>query len=148
MQHPTEPDGRTAGAGPAPAQTEREPAAPVASAGAQDAELAEATAQTAGAESAARQVLARWSARFAGWRARLAEVPGGLLVYRVAVAVVGSLVILAGIAMLALPGPGWLTIFLGLGILGTEFKAAHRLTTRIRALAVQAWRWLLQRIRR
>ena len=33
---------------------------------------------------------------------------------------------MAGIAMLALPGPGWLTIAAGLAILATEFVWARR----------------------
>lgn len=43
------------------------------------------------------------------------------------VGTIGVLVILAGIVMLAIPGPGWLTIFLGLAILATEFEVAKRL---------------------
>ena len=45
---------------------------------------------------------------------------------RVAVAVVGGALVLAGIAMIVLPGPGPLVIFLGLGVLATEFAWAHR----------------------
>jgi len=48
-------------------------------------------------------------------------------VYRIGVGVIGGAVIVAGVAMLVLPGPGWLAIFLGLGILSTEFAWAHRL---------------------
>lgn len=43
------------------------------------------------------------------------------------VGVVGTLVLLAGIAMLALPGPGWATIVAGLAILSIEFRWAARL---------------------
>lgn len=43
------------------------------------------------------------------------------------VTLIGGVIIIAGIAMLALPGPGWATIFLGLAILATEFAAANRL---------------------
>lgn len=39
----------------------------------------------------------------------------------------GSSAILAGTAMLVLPGPGLATILLGLAILGTEFAWAKRL---------------------
>jgi hypothetical protein len=52
---------------------------------------------------------------------------------RVVITVIGGTVLLMGVAMLVLPGPGWLTIFAGLGLLATEF----------------AWaRWLLKRARR
>ena len=40
--------------------------------------------------------------------------------------IIGWIVVLAGIAMLALPGPGWVTIFLGFAILATEFASAGK----------------------
>lgn len=46
-------------------------------------------------------------------------------VRQIFVFIVGWLVVLAGIAMLALPGPGWAAIFLGFAILATEFTAAR-----------------------
>jgi uncharacterized protein (TIGR02611 family) len=45
---------------------------------------------------------------------------------RLAVLVLGFVVLGAGIAMLALPGPGLLVIILGLAILATEFAWAER----------------------
>ncbi len=39
---------------------------------------------------------------------------------------VGAAVIIAGLAMLVLPGPGWAAIFLGFAILATEFAFAER----------------------
>ena len=44
-----------------------------------------------------------------------------------AIAVAGFFVILAGIAMLVLPGPGWATIFFGLWIWSKRFGWAHNL---------------------
>jgi uncharacterized protein (TIGR02611 family) len=49
------------------------------------------------------------------------------LLYRSAVAVIGTLVIIGGIILLPLPGPGWVIIFIGLGILASEFEWAARL---------------------
>ncbi|WP_432489482.1 TIGR02611 family protein [Kineococcus sp. SYSU DK018] len=46
--------------------------------------------------------------------------------YRTAVGVVGGAVALLGLLMVPLPGPGWLVVFLGLAILGTEFATARR----------------------
>jgi len=46
---------------------------------------------------------------------------------RIAITVVGIVVLLAGLALLVLPGPGWLLIFVGLSILGTEYVWAQRL---------------------
>jgi uncharacterized protein (TIGR02611 family) len=50
-----------------------------------------------------------------------------------AIALAGLVVIIVGIVLLAAPGPGWLVIFLGLGIWATEFawaKSLLRLTQR------------------
>lgn len=49
------------------------------------------------------------------------------IVYRVIVGVVGSAVLLVGLITIPYPGPGWLTVFLGLAILATEFEWAQRL---------------------
>ncbi|MEX0833486.1 MAG: PGPGW domain-containing protein [Actinomycetota bacterium] len=46
---------------------------------------------------------------------------------RIAVTIAGFAVLLAGIAMLVLPGPGWVAIFAGLAILATEYVWARRL---------------------
>jgi uncharacterized protein (TIGR02611 family) len=47
--------------------------------------------------------------------------------YRVAVAVIGAAVVVGGIILIPLPGPGWLIVFGGLAILATEFEWAGRL---------------------
>lgn len=47
------------------------------------------------------------------------------LSWQVGVFVVGLATIGAGIAMLVLPGPGWVAIFAGLAIWATEFAWAH-----------------------
>ena len=44
--------------------------------------------------------------------------------WRIAVFTVGMAVLLAGVAMLVLPGPGWAAIFVGFAILATEFAWA------------------------
>ena len=49
------------------------------------------------------------------------------LVYRVVVGVIGTAVVLGGIALIPLPGPGWLIVFAGLALLSTEFAWAGRL---------------------
>lgn len=40
--------------------------------------------------------------------------------------IVGSAIVVTGIAMLVLPGPGWAAIFLGFAVLATEFAAAEK----------------------
>ena len=54
------------------------------------------------------------------------------LVRKTGVAVAGGAVTAAGVVMLVTPGPGLITIALGLGILGSEFKAPRRALNRIR----------------
>jgi tellurite resistance protein TerC len=57
---------------------------------------------------------------------------------RVAVGVVGSSVLLLGVALLVLPGPAFLVIPVGLAILGIEFAWARRWLRRVRAAAESA----------
>jgi uncharacterized protein (TIGR02611 family) len=54
------------------------------------------------------------------------------------IGVAGGVVILTGLALVPLPGPGWLIVFLGLGLLATEFDWAERLLHRGRE---QLRRW-------
>jgi uncharacterized protein (TIGR02611 family) len=46
--------------------------------------------------------------------------------------VVGFTLLIAGIVMIVTPGPGWLVILLGLGLLAAEFVWARRLMDRIK----------------
>jgi tellurite resistance protein TerC len=51
---------------------------------------------------------------------------------RLIVAVVGTTVLLFGLALIFLPGPAFVVIPIGLGILGLEFAWARRLLQRVR----------------
>lgn len=46
--------------------------------------------------------------------------------------VAGFTLLAVGVVMLVTPGPGWLTILLGLGLLAAEFMWARRLMDRIK----------------
>jgi uncharacterized protein (TIGR02611 family) len=81
-------------------------------------------------------------ARLLTARAYVRRLPGGWLLWRVAVTIVGVVVLVAGAIMIPFPGPGWLVVFLGLGILSTEYEWARRLTTAARRLLTRWWRWL------
>ena len=74
-------------------------------------------------------------------RAKIAERPGMNLAYRIGVAVVGLIVLAAGIVAIPYPGPGWLIVFAGLGILATEFEWAHTLLrmVKVRYDRFMAW---------
>ena len=61
------------------------------------------------------------------------------LLRKIAVAAAGSALIVAGVAMLVLPGPGVVAMLAGLGLLGTEFPTARRLSTRLNGHAKSAW---------
>jgi uncharacterized protein (TIGR02611 family) len=57
---------------------------------------------------------------------------------RVLVGVVGGLITVLGVVALIAPGPGWLIIFAGLGILGTEFAWAARALKTAKGVASRA----------
>ena len=61
------------------------------------------------------------------WRRRVRSNPHSHRVYRTVVGVVGTLVIVGGLIMVPFPGPGWLVVFVGVGILASEFDWAKRL---------------------
>lgn len=54
------------------------------------------------------------------------------VVIRIVRMAAGSVLLLAGATMLALPGPGWLVIALGLGILSKDVAWAERTLDRVR----------------
>jgi uncharacterized protein (TIGR02611 family) len=62
-----------------------------------------------------------------GWRRRIAARRAIDHPYRIAVGVVGVLIVAAGIVAIPLPGPGWLIVIGGLFVLATEFSWAERL---------------------
>ncbi len=57
---------------------------------------------------------------------------------KVAIGVAGVSVVLVGIALLVLPGPGVLTILVGLGILSMEFAFAYQVIAWVKARATAA----------
>ena len=79
--------------------------------------------------------------RWARWRDGVRERRAADLAYRAAVAVVGLGVLGVGVLAIPYPGPGWAIVFLGLGILATEFRWAQRLLryARERYDKVMAW---------
>jgi uncharacterized protein (TIGR02611 family) len=67
-------------------------------------------------------------------------------VKRIGVFIVGWLVVIVGLLLVPLPGPGWAIVFVGLSILSTEFAWAERLKHWVQrkvadaAHRFQAWR--------
>jgi uncharacterized protein (TIGR02611 family) len=66
-------------------------------------------------------------------RERNGVIPAALRqVWRLIILVVGVTVVAVGVAMIVLPGPAFVVIPAGLGILATEFMWARRLLDRVK----------------
>ncbi len=59
--------------------------------------------------------------------------------YKPLVIAVGAFCFIAGLIMLVTPGPGWLFIFIGLGIWDTEFTWAQRANRLMKHVVLTAW---------
>lgn len=64
----------------------------------------------------------RWA-----WRARIKSRPTSARLYRFAVFGIGLVVVLVGLALVPLPGPGWAIVFVGVAIWASEFEKAQQL---------------------
>lgn len=64
--------------------------------------------------------------------------------HRLAVGIMGGIVLLFGVIAIPYPGPGWLIVFSGLAILATEFDWAKRLLAFTRS-KYDAWTSWLKR---
>jgi uncharacterized protein (TIGR02611 family) len=64
--------------------------------------------------------------------------------------VVGFALVFLGVAMILTPGPGWLTIVFGLGVLAAEFVWAKKLLDRLKEQGIRMRELFLarQRVRR
>jgi len=84
-----------------------------------------------------------------GWHS-LRELLGVILrsSRRLAVLVVGTVLVLAGVAMLVLPGPGIVVIIAGLAVLATEFVWAEHLLDQAQAHARRAGQAATRTLRR
>ena len=76
------------------------------------------------------------------WRRRIRSNPAVYPIYKAAVIVVGFVVTVGGLALVPLPGPGWLIVFFGIAILGSEFEPAQRLLDWGRARLHEWTEWM------
>ncbi|MGV9410481.1 TIGR02611 family protein [Nocardia sp. NPDC003693] len=83
--------------------------------------------------------------RWRALRASIAARPTLNITYRIAVGVLGLVVLTLGILAIPYPGPGWLIVFAGLGILATEFAWAHRTLHWTRGKYRTGMDWLARR---
>ncbi|MGX7680098.1 TIGR02611 family protein [Jatrophihabitans sp. DSM 45814] len=60
-------------------------------------------------------------------RNKVVRLPGGRMIWRIGVGVVGGAIVALGLLLVPLPGPGWAIVFLGLAVWATEFVWAQRL---------------------
>ena len=79
-------------------------------------------------------------------RHRLRRAQGGGLARKVLISGVGVLIVLAGIAMIVLPGPGMLAILIGAALIAEESLLAARVLDRIDLWATGLYkRWRARR---
>ena len=74
-----------------------------------------------------------------GLRRFVARNRGLGVAYRVAVAILGFAIIVTGLALIPLPGPGWLIVFAGLAVLSTEFAWAFDYSSTFGAEGVRTY---------
>ncbi|NLU80372.1 TIGR02611 family protein [Micromonospora sp. HNM0581] len=68
-----------------------------------------------------------WRQRISTTLALVRANPTGRIALKVIFGFLGALVVTVGIALIPLPGPGWLLVIAGLGIWAVEFHWAKRL---------------------
>ncbi|WP_226345011.1 TIGR02611 family protein [Agilicoccus flavus] len=61
------------------------------------------------------------------WRRRIRENARLYHAYRWGIAALGAVIVVTGLVLVPLPGPGWLIVFLGVAVWASEFAWAHRL---------------------
>lgn len=66
----------------------------------------------------------RWLQPARAWMRRR---PGGAALWKAVIALVGVAIVLLGVLLIPLPGPGWAIVFLGVAVWATEFVWAKRL---------------------
>jgi len=76
------------------------------------------------------------------WRRRIRANPASHRIYRIVVGIVGAVIVVGGLALVPLPGPGWVIVFVGLAVWASEFEWAQRLL-HFAKRTLQAWSdWL------
>jgi uncharacterized protein (TIGR02611 family) len=66
----------------------------------------------------------------------------GRVTLRIAIGLLGTIVVIIGIILIPFPGPGWLIVLAGLAIWALEFAWAERLLRFTRAKLEGWWHWL------
>src|SRR5262245_6010525 len=80
--------------------------------------------------------------RWLAFRQRVIGTRSGRLTLRVLIGLVGGVVVLSGLVLVPLPGPGWLIVLAGLAVWSIEFAWARRLLAFARRQLESWWHWL------
>lgn len=80
--------------------------------------------------------------RLRALRQRVMATRSGRLTVRLTIAVVGALVVVTGLVLVPLPGPGWLIVLAGIAIWAIEFAWARNLLEFTRRQLESWWHWL------
>lgn len=73
---------------------------------------------------------------------RLRATRLGRIAVKIIIGALGGMVIMVGLVLVPLPGPGWLIVLAGLLIWALEFQWARRLARFTRAQLERWWAWL------
>ena len=98
-------------------------------------------------EEKAAGIIERSMLRVADVRSWVHRRPGGARAWQSAIALIGLIVIITGVVLLVLPGPGWVVIFVGLGIWATEFAWAKSLLISVRRTVGKCTAWIVRQPR-
>ncbi|MDN5807678.1 MAG: PGPGW domain-containing protein [Brevibacterium sp.] len=80
---------------------------------------------------------------FLRWRGTVTSNPHTARLYRFVVGGVGTLIVIIGLLAVPLPGPGWLTVIIGLFVISSEFRWAQRILHFVR-VNVEKWtHWVI-----
>ncbi len=103
-------------------------------------------ADTHGSEWTARMRESRpWLQRAHAWRERIRRNPATRIAWKVVTGLVGTAVLVTGLFLVPLPGPGWLIVILGLAILASEFTWAQRILHWVRDKVLSWTHWIAAR---
>ncbi len=92
-----------------------------------------------------RSRLSRWRTRIGATYQLIRANPTGRVTLKIVVGITGFAVVALGLALVPLPGPGWLIVIVGLSIWAIEYAWARHLL-RFTRRQLQAWtRWIAQR---
>jgi uncharacterized protein (TIGR02611 family) len=83
-----------------------------------------------------------WRARILALRTRMRATRLGQITFAVLIAMLGALVVVVGLVLVPLPGPGWLVVAAGIAIWALEFHWARRLLGVLRHTIRRWTRWV------